>query len=481
MLWLGLHFPSLPLAVFERGAMQPGPLAVIAASRGSATIVTCNADACRRGLRAGMTTAAAWALVPNLAVVARDESAERAALQRIAAWALQFTAVVCVTEPDGLLLELGASLKLFGGLDRLCARIDAGLRDLGYGAHLACAPTPAAAQLLARAALAARIQQFDELQRTLMPLPVALLGCDAATVLKLEGFGASTLGDCLALPRAGLSRRVGPQLLDTLDRLLGNIPDPRRPSTPPRTFNATLSLPAPVDDVQALLFAARRLIEELCGMLAATAQGAGALRFTLAHETGAATVVTLALVSANRDASHLVNVLRERLHRLRLPSAATAVTLAVDDFLPLAAASASFLPETGLGTVAVSRLVERLRARLGENTVAGITVFADHRPERAWQVCEPGSGTPPPDAPAASHRPLWLLPAPQPLAEIRSVPQHGGPLSLLSGPERIEAGWWDGNPVARDYFIACNATQAMYWIYRERATGGRWHLHGIFA
>jgi protein ImuB len=54
-------------------------------------------------------------------------------------------------------------------------------------------------------------------------------------------------------------------------------------------------------------------------------------------------------------------------------------------------------------------------------------------------------------------------------------------LSLLTGPERIESGWWDGHDIARDYFVACNPAEAMLWIYRERRAKGQWYLHGFFA
>ena len=49
---------------------------------------------------------------------------------------------------------------------------------------------------------------------------------------------------------------------------------------------------------------------------------------------------------------------------------------------------------------------------------------------------------------------------------------------LLSGPERIECGWWDGDEAKRDYFIARLANDALAWICRE---GGDWTLHGLFA
>jgi len=52
---------------------------------------------------------------------------------------------------------------------------------------------------------------------------------------------------------------------------------------------------------------------------------------------------------------------------------------------------------------------------------------------------------------------------------------------LLTGPERIESGWWDGHDVMRDYFVAANPSDALLWIYRERSEGARWFLHGFFA
>ncbi|MBS0443215.1 MAG: DNA polymerase Y family protein, partial [Proteobacteria bacterium] len=57
-------------------------------------------------------------------------------------------------------------------------------------------------------------------------------------------------------------------------------------------------------------------------------------------------------------------------------------------------------------------------------------------------------------------------------------------LQLLSGPERIEAGWWDHELAERDYFIAEEAGGALVWLYRSRLSAGAgsgWFLHGRFA
>ena len=73
-----------------------------------------------------------------------------------------------------------------------------------------------------------------------------------------------------------------------------------------------------------------------------------------------------------------------------------------------------------------------------------------------------------------------------PLAQRGALPLlQGQALQLLSGPERVEAGWWHAAPVARDYFIAAEASGSLVWIYRDRlpALPGEvhWYLQGRFA
>ena len=124
MLWLALRFPSIPLEIFTRGMEISGPLAVASSSAANAAIVTCNHEARHRGIHPGMALAAAWALASGLRVFTRDMAAERAALERIAAWALQFTPVVSHATPAEVLLEVAGSLRLFGGFNRLWADIE---------------------------------------------------------------------------------------------------------------------------------------------------------------------------------------------------------------------------------------------------------------------------------------------------------------------------------------------------------------------
>jgi protein ImuB len=93
-----------------------------------------------------------------------------------------------------------------------------------------------------------------------------------------------------------------------------------------------------------------------------------------------------------------------------------------------------------------------------------------------------------PAPPAGASRPLGLLEAPQLLemqrdaaGHVRALRHAGRELSLISGPERIESGWWDGGAIARDYYVARAADGARWWIFRECEPPRRWFLHGCFA
>src|SRR5690606_9987747 len=118
MLWIALELPSLPLQVVERGGVSPSPL-VVGEGPAQRPLVACaNAAAREAGIREGQAVAAAKALAGKLQVVPRDPAREREALERIAAWAGQFTPMVAI-DPQGIVLEVESTLRLFGGHAKL--------------------------------------------------------------------------------------------------------------------------------------------------------------------------------------------------------------------------------------------------------------------------------------------------------------------------------------------------------------------------
>src|SRR6516164_6775943 len=152
MLWACLLLPSLALDVFAR-ALPPAdaakPFAIATGGR-TPRIVGANVGAQAAGIRPGQLVSASLALAPDLVLRDRNPDAEAAALAAVATWATQFTPAVTLAPPDAVLVEIGSSLRLFGGLRRLAAQLSAGARNLGYDVRLALAPTSIGALLFAR-------------------------------------------------------------------------------------------------------------------------------------------------------------------------------------------------------------------------------------------------------------------------------------------------------------------------------------------
>ena len=475
MLWTCLSLPDLPLAVFARGAASEKP-AVVASASHRPDVVVANAAAAKRGIAAGLSIAAALALDPDLTIHLRDERAESHALKGVALWAGQWTSTISIEPPDCVLLEISACRNYFGGLDKLLGCIDSGLAAIGFSGTLASAPTAGAASLFARAGQAILAAEDSDWVHKLAALPLALLASAQAALDTLSGIGVRTIGEFIALPRDGAARRFGQALLDEVDRARGLLPDPRLPFVPPERYHGQLELPAPVAEVEALLFGVKRLVAELAGFLHGRGAGVTQLRCDLVHEDAAPTSLVLGL-SCTRQVEHILNVLRERLARIELPDRVEAIRVVAEEIAPLGAKAGDFFPIAGGDGEAGAQLLERLRARLGEDAVRALELRADHRPERAWgQTARIGavaaSAKTPPGLPL---RPLWLLASPRPLGTDPALAQ----LTLLSGPERIETGWWDDKDVGRDYFVGRSRRGEELWLYRER--GGDWFVHGVFA
>ena len=475
MLWLALYLPRFPLEVLTRGENDTAPRAVVEQQQ----ILLRDDSAAALGVEPGMGRPAAMALAPGLRLFRASPERERQALARLADWCLQFSSQVSRQPPAGILLEIGGSLRLFGGLPRLRQAVVAGANRLGYQVQTGVAGTPRGAWLLARAGDDTPVIDSDQLRHRLARLPWGLLELAPHQRQALQGLGLRTLGECMDLPRGDLGRRLGQDLLLQLEQALGERPDPRRMHHPEHRYRGQLELPAAAHDTEALLFALQRLLQELCGMLRGVEGGVQELAVSLEHERRQPTRLLIGLLEHSRDPRRLLAVCRERLERQPLPAPAHAVALLAERIAPLAPEPMSLPGELDNGPSKHWRqLAERLRARLGEQTVSGLGTRPDHRPEGAWSRPPAGEAI---QQQANPHRPLWLLETPKPLEQHRGRPCWNGPLVLRGGPERLESGWWDGRDMARDYYTAQAPDGALVWIYRERRPPGGWFLHGFFA
>jgi protein ImuB len=488
-LWIGLHLPRLPLEVFAPRWCTDAGSVVLEQERVLAASPRARAD----GVRTGMRRGGVLMLLPDAQVHERAPPLEAEARNAVALALLQYTPLVTEAEEATLLMDIGASLRLFGGIRALCRLVRDNVGALGFSASLACAPTARGAWLLARAG-AGRTLKMGSLLRRLDRQHLLLAPPARPFAPWFEGIGCATLGDLRRLPRPGLQRRCGRELLDLVDAAYGLAPELHEWIVPPETFHARLELFDRLDDADLLLAAARRLLLQLTGWLCARQLAVERITLSLEHERGrvarAPTCVEVALAEPVWRDDHLVRLLKERLAKLELPAPVIGLALEALQVQPMAPPNASLFPEPGGTEEDRMRMLELLVARLGAENVLQPLPNADYRPEQAnaWvplqqKVREAARNARMPPDVMSLPRPTWLLAKPIALLVRDHRPFYGSPLKMASTPERIEAGWWNG-PQTRDYFIAEGQDHTLYWVYRERLGGDdaepRWFLHGLF-
>ena len=500
-LWLALVFPQLALEV--RFGQQPDLASVLVSeSKGRSVVHSVSTLAQTQGVKLGMPVNAAYALSPGLKVYPFDAHAENNRLQQLAVWAEQFTSRVSIQAPRALLLEVRGSIKLFGGLPELQAQMSRQLQQQWQHSFVsAITPTPMASLLLARSGYSDVILRKNALRSVLGRLSVNHLPIGLKKKQQLRRTGIRLLKDVFRLPKEALARRFGASLTNYLNRTLGLIPDPLDFFASKEHFKTFYEFPLEIHKTDLVLNIAEQLLEQLALFLRERDICINQCEFRLHHDKQSVTTVIVGVRQASRDPQHLLSLLREQLERLALKASIKGLTLAAHDFLPFVPQDASLfglfpdIPSDQQASTTnsnIDHLLEQLQARLGRDAIKKIHSVNDHRPEYAY--CFNNTAKKQTDT-VSQQRPFWLLPKPQPLPQKDNRPWLNGPVSLLKGPERIEAGWWSGHDVRRDYYIAIDNRGSHLWIYRERKQPAstqpastqhtprqhQWYLHGIFS
>jgi protein ImuB len=421
---------------------------------------------------------------------------------------LQFTPhVTCIHASwrervwDAVLMEAAASLRLWGGLKRLIELLHAQGSDLGL-AHLATGSTG----LVALARLYSRqqglaVQQVDA-------LPLEMLAAAWPHLEALHPMGCTTWGQLGAMPRGGITRRFGANLLDALDKAYGRKPETYTWLKLPEVFEVRHELLANVETAQGLLFTASRQLKLLQAWLRARHQGIVACQFTwlldIRRHAPPQGEFILQTAQPTQDIKHLERLLGEHLNRIELPAPAHTLCLRSLRCEPLPENTVSLLLEDGVQGEPLHYFVERVASKLGADAICRPVLRADHRPEavQRWvsaALLASGSELEKISLHAPDQfRPAWLMAKPLRLLVRDDKPFYQGALKLVQGPERVEASTLvdqasgaestqelptESAPdaVARDYFIAWNEHAGLLWIFRERLVAQPgWYLHGMF-
>ncbi len=509
-----------------------------------------------------------------------DPLADHESLERLARWCRRFSPVVGIEEaadgsPECLHLDVTGTAGFFGGEESLARTAVWTLAARGLHGRAAIADTPAAAWAAAhhtdsvappggaapplvvrRAAggassgvrLASRrrrrwaVVPRGEAATLLVGLSVAALRIDAATAAALAEVGIDTIGGVLALSARSLASRFPPLLSRRLAEFRGTVSEPivapGGEALPQESHSFDFPVRTADIDEQQLIDLIERLLGRCLAPLVARGEGVLAVQLRLEHGARAIavapTVIDVGLFRPTASLPHLIELVRLRLVRRRLPAELDGVAVEV-----VAAGTVScrqrLLFGGGVGGLEsadadaeVAMLLDRLAGRLGRAAVFEPQPVGDAQPEHAWIAMPPGINRPTAginrpkpgeNRPArlvrgresrssdivrgqaasravpVGRRPIWMPPRPVPLdgpeGEMVAVAPDGPPARFrfgdtlhhivqAYGPERIETAWWRGPTMRRDYYVVETESGERFWVFRRLQDGG-WFLHGMFA
>lgn len=490
-LWIGLHLSHLPLEVFHANWSSDSIAVVLEQEK----VLGVSRSARAAGIKPGMRRGGVLMLQQDAHIHERSLQKEADAMSAVAMAMLQYTPEVTEAEESTLLLSVGASLTLFGGIRSLCRRVRSDLRALGFTGRVSCAPSARGAWLLARCGRAGAVK-LQTMVRRLDKLPALAIPAARPYGGWFEGLGCETIAHLRRLPRPGLQRRCGRQLLDTIDSAMGTAPELFEWIEPPTTFEARVELFDRIENAELLLAGAQRLVTQLVGWLCGKQLAVKQVTLLLFHErgrqAGPPTKVEIILSEAVWEGDHIIRLLEERLNRLELDAPTIELALQAEKLEPMAPQNDCLFPEPGGSEEDQVKCIELLVARLGGEAVRQSKPTADYRPEGAntWvsvqeNLHEASVAAQLPPNLGSAMRPTWLLAKPIALLIRSNRPFYGSALRIVSGPERVEAGWWSEGQ-SRDYYVAQDEAGSLLWIYLERLSSStesgerRYFLHGLF-
>ena len=519
------------------------PFAVVGMRETAQILISVTAEAEAAGLRQGQPLRDATAMCPHLLTAPENAPHDAAFLRALRRWAGKFSPWVAEEPPDALVIDLTGCAHLFGGEAGLMAQVEEDCADLGLSLRSAIADTRGAAWALARfagegsghrggggasirqEAHATRSRAMSrravgpgvagpvgiiatpgQMRSALAGLPLAALRIPPDAVQAFGRLGLRRIEDITGLPRAGLSRRFGADVLRRLDQAMGMEGEPVNPAASPVHFAIRISFPDPIGLLEDVVAGMDRLLPPLCAKLRAQNRGARTVRLEAQRVDGSVGIVEIGLARASDAVDRIRPLLMLKLDQidagfgidcLRLQAVVTEPVYAVQHRGHLEAAADVVARQTM--DTALDDLLGKLGTKLGQDMVIRLHPADSHIPEKSAMTLA-AAWSAPADSP-------WPAPrAPRPIVIFRpeaiSTPPTDEPrmppplfrwrrrelaLRVAVGPERLLPEWWLDDPDwrsgPRDYWRVEVIGGERLWLYYAHGAemSGGWFCQGVFA
>ena len=475
-MWLAIYLPALPLQAFSLALAESGPVAVYERDAKRNRIVASNKKATQLGIKRDCSLAQANALSNNLIALPREPLRELARLQGLASVVNHLTPNIHISESFGLLLDISASLTLFGGAPSLLSAAQISVAAQQLRAHLVIAPSARGARWLARAHR--ELIVLDRLDEWLDDLPLLATDLLPEMISELQELNLHHLAAVRALPSHQLSKRVGPMLALAMGQAYGHVVQTLPYWTPLTHFRERVEFLDLAREQSHWMASVTTLLQQLQSYLRQHAAATSAIELIFFHGTLQHTPLPLSTAQATDSAVQWQRLLNAKLERIAIPHEISCIDLLCEHIEPMQFAELDFFDRSHDKNRQWQSLLALIQSRVGGPSLLQLPHHNHNAlPESSAAVHGKSAGELSTDA----LRPAWLVEPPRRL--------YGETLHQLFAflrkqhPERIQENW-TGNandrPTERDYYIAMTPEHSVWWIFRERAAGF-WFLHGIFA
>lgn len=478
-IWMYIKFPKLSLEAITMNYSKDftnKPLVVIDTHKNKRKIIAYNNLSKDYGIDKTISLSTALAMCPDLIIKERNSSQEKKLLNNLAIIGYQFTADITI-ENHALCLEISKSKRLFRGYNNLLCLIHEKISLYKIFAINGFGINPLIAKILCKNKFQKNLPNLNNVYKELNKIPAIKITDNLNTRKIFSQLGIQSIKDLIDIPISLLSERFNSDLISNLEILLNKKQQILCKFKPSKTFHDEIQYINGLTNKESLIFPMKSLLKSLNEYLIAIHCRCSQIIWEFTTPLNVNITMKIKLSRSKNDWSELLNLSRIKLDNINLPKVVEKVSLYCADLIEDKKINNEIFNDNKNKSQYKGNLVDSIVAKVGEKALFTLLTKNEHIPEKAGSITKFDMKQFFEQQTTENTRPLWLLKTPNPIKFLNGKLYFKSPITILSGPERINDNWWENNQQL-DYYIARDEEGTNYWIYKS---GVKWFIHGIFS
>lgn len=497
MIWLVIRLTQLPLEALNiKDINKALPQAVIEDNQ----IICMNVIASQYGVKVNHTISSAYALCENIQLYQRNISQEKQKLDSLALLLYRYSPSICIEEYSLILIEIGASLKLYRTIENLLKLIKKTLNHEITSYMLGLGDNPTSAELatyltesdLCKTNLLEYWQadkqeiNVSQLHQAISNLPVSQLSIAPKSIEMLQSAGIKLIKELQKIPQKSIRKRFGKELTNYLGKLNSTYPELKSYFIPPEFFYQKVELINVIHHRQGLFSPIKKLIKNLCHFLISKQQSTQFLEWCFWDSEKNFFQFEVLITENFFNENNYFELTELTLENYQLKAPIEAISLKVNQLNAISLENKNLFGAYDKFEENLN-FVNKIRAKVGHKSCIRFKGCNDFLPERSFELSQidsalsekmnglSGSN----NTSGKLSKPSWLLDPPIAIDYRKNNLHWHGKLKIISSPERITSHWWE-EKTARDYFLARHDSGIIYWIFFEKMNK-QWFIHGVYS